>query len=164
LLGRRVEGSSIADLNAATHGLGKRVPRVLDVFIMGLVHAHRLSETRKESPLEEPPSMDELVRGLSDAACDLRSLAEPVTADIVGVRSSHGEVAVYVDYPELTEEQLLLAKALGKHVGLPHPSAPGPQDPRIIIVEESLARDEQLRKIEGALPEQIDLSPMRPIS
>ena len=163
LLGRQVEGSSIVDLNDSTHGLGKRTPRVLDVFYMGMVYAGRLKEARADSPLEDPPSVDELAERFE--RLDLASLHEPVVADVLGARSHRGEVAVYVDYPAFHEEQAIMGRAVTseKYLKLPRLHSVVPNDPRIVIVEGQLSRDEQISQIESALPDQINLSAIKPV-
>ena len=127
LWGRQVEGASIAELNMATRGLGKKMPRVLDVFIMGLVHAHRLNSMRKDSPLEDPSATEDLLEALADMPDQAPSLDESVVADVLDVRSSRKEVAVYLDYPWLLEEQYILARALSERLGLAYEAAPGPK-------------------------------------
>ncbi len=163
LLGRQVEGSSITDLNNATHGLGKRTPRVLDLFYMGMVYAQRLKEARADSPMEDPPSVEELAERFK--GLDLASLHEPVVADVLGARSFRGEVAVYVDYPAFHEEQAIMGRAVTseKYLKLPRLHSVVPNDPRIVIVEGQLSREEQISRIEDALPDQISLSAIAPV-
>lgn len=161
LLGRRVLGSSIIELNKSTHGLSRRMPRVLDVFYAGMVYAHRLQEAREASPLEEPPSMDELVEKF--LGIDMESLHGTVEADVVDVRDQHGEVAVYVDYPSLIDEQTALARAVtdSGFLSLPRTHDMVPTEPRIVIVEGRLTRDSQLERIRAGLPDTLSLSAMQ---
>ena len=160
LLGRRVLGRSINDLNMSTRGLGKKAPRVLDRFYMGLVYAHRLQEARQASPLEDPPSLEELKERFMNL--DLASLHEPVEADVVDVGEQHGEVAVYVDYPSLIEEQTVMARAVtsDKYLDLPRTHDIVPEEARIVVVEGLLTGDGQLEQIQQAAPDTLSLSAM----
>lgn len=161
LLGRRVLGSSIVELNKSTHGLSRRMPRVLDVFYTGMVYAHRLRHAREASPLKEPPSMEELIEKF--LGIDTDSLHSPVDADVVDVRDQQGEVAVYVDYPSLIDEQTALAKAVtdSGFLDLSQARDMVPNEPRIVIVEDRLTRDSQLERIRATMPDTLRLSAMQ---
>lgn len=163
LMGRQVEGSSIADLNNSTQGLGKKVPRILDTFWMGMVHARKLKEALTKSPLEEPPSIEDMVERFARLPRRVQSLGEPLVADVTGVRPYQGEVAVYLDYELLHEESMVMANALARYLDLPHPHDVVPSEPHIVIVEGQLSRVAQLADIEAAVPDQIKLSAMKPV-
>lgn len=160
LLYRQVEGASVDALNEATHGIrGRKIERVLDTFTLALVQEHKLAEARGYSTFERPRRIEDLAEELETAT---GSLAHPVTATVLDVKPHRAsEVAVYLGYPSLFEEQRALVLAAQEALGLSAPRSLAPIATYVTVLEGQLPRrgqTAQLESIREALPEDIELS------
>ena len=158
---RQVTGSSVDDLNMATHGIkGRRIARVLDVFSLTLVYPSELEKAIEHSPLENPPTTEELAKKLGNLP--LGSLYEPIeAAKVLDVRPHNSTVAIYVNYPPLHEERMAMTLAVWEHLGLPYPYDVTPDESYITIAEGDASAG-QIALIEAAVPTYIGLSPLKP--